>query len=199
VAEATKKCPDCAETVLAEAKVCKHCGARFDGQPSQPKHETVYIERRGNGFAVAALAAGIVGLLFGLGPAILYVVPLAMGALALVFGLIGRRRANREPAIGRKAMATWGVALGIAGAITVENAVDDLGDELEQIDSSDSSNNSVTYDDCIDVAIDESDESFCDDLDANGHFTNLSDDPQGDCLSIATRTTEEDICGVLYP
>lgn len=26
---ATKKCPDCAETVLADAKVCKHCGYPF--------------------------------------------------------------------------------------------------------------------------------------------------------------------------
>jgi hypothetical protein len=26
---ATKKCPDCAETILADAKVCKHCGYRF--------------------------------------------------------------------------------------------------------------------------------------------------------------------------
>ncbi|MDP7724764.1 DUF2510 domain-containing protein [Mycobacterium sp. TY814] len=25
----TKKCPDCAETILAEAKVCKHCGYRY--------------------------------------------------------------------------------------------------------------------------------------------------------------------------
>jgi hypothetical protein len=25
----TKTCPDCAETVLAEARVCKHCGYRF--------------------------------------------------------------------------------------------------------------------------------------------------------------------------
>ena len=24
-----KKCPDCAETILADAKVCKHCGYRF--------------------------------------------------------------------------------------------------------------------------------------------------------------------------
>ena len=32
----TKVCPDCAETVLAEAKVCKHCGKRFeeDAEPS---------------------------------------------------------------------------------------------------------------------------------------------------------------------
>jgi len=28
----TKSCPDCAETVLAAANVCKHCGYRFDEQ-----------------------------------------------------------------------------------------------------------------------------------------------------------------------
>jgi len=28
----TKLCPDCAETVLAAANVCKHCGYRFDEQ-----------------------------------------------------------------------------------------------------------------------------------------------------------------------
>lgn len=30
IALGTKKCPDCAEVVLAEALVCKHCGRRFD-------------------------------------------------------------------------------------------------------------------------------------------------------------------------
>ena len=29
-ARPTRACPDCAETVLAEARVCKHCGYRFD-------------------------------------------------------------------------------------------------------------------------------------------------------------------------
>jgi Uncharacterised protein family UPF0547 len=28
-AESTKQCPDCAETVLVQARVCKHCGYRF--------------------------------------------------------------------------------------------------------------------------------------------------------------------------
>lgn len=28
----TKTCPECAETVLSAANVCKHCGHRFDGQ-----------------------------------------------------------------------------------------------------------------------------------------------------------------------
>ncbi|MFV8315324.1 DUF2510 domain-containing protein [Mycobacterium sp. 23] len=34
-AERTKKCPDCAETILAAAKVCKHCGYRY-AAPSAP-------------------------------------------------------------------------------------------------------------------------------------------------------------------
>lgn len=29
-AEQFKRCPDCAETVLADARVCKHCHYRFD-------------------------------------------------------------------------------------------------------------------------------------------------------------------------
>jgi hypothetical protein len=29
----TKTCPDCAETVLAAARVCKHCGFRFEDAP----------------------------------------------------------------------------------------------------------------------------------------------------------------------
>lgn len=34
-AEETKRCPECAETILAAARVCKHCGARLDG--SEPR------------------------------------------------------------------------------------------------------------------------------------------------------------------
>ncbi|MEB4212316.1 zinc ribbon domain-containing protein [Mycobacterium sp. 94-17] len=34
----TKQCPDCAETILAAAKVCKHCGYRF---PLPVAHETM--------------------------------------------------------------------------------------------------------------------------------------------------------------
>ena len=35
------KCPDCAELVLREARVCKHCGCRLAPQ-LEPKDDTVY-------------------------------------------------------------------------------------------------------------------------------------------------------------
>jgi hypothetical protein len=35
----TKKCPDCAETVLADANVCKHCGYRFASVAGSDSHE----------------------------------------------------------------------------------------------------------------------------------------------------------------
>jgi hypothetical protein len=35
----TKKCPDCAETILIDAKVCKHCGYRF-ARATGPKPAT---------------------------------------------------------------------------------------------------------------------------------------------------------------
>jgi hypothetical protein len=31
VTEPTKRCPDCAETIMAAANVCRYCGRRFDG------------------------------------------------------------------------------------------------------------------------------------------------------------------------
>ena len=31
-----KKCPDCAELVLSEARVCKHCGYRFSNAVKTP-------------------------------------------------------------------------------------------------------------------------------------------------------------------
>lgn len=35
--EATRRCPDCAETILVEARVCKHCGARlYTQEPKAP-------------------------------------------------------------------------------------------------------------------------------------------------------------------
>jgi hypothetical protein len=43
--EHQKQCPDCAEMVRAEARVCRFCGYRFDGRPRD--------ERRGGGSSSA--------------------------------------------------------------------------------------------------------------------------------------------------
>lgn len=82
----------------------------------------------GNGLAVAALVLGIVGLFFGFIP-LTFFLAWILGVLALVFGLIGRRR----PA--RKAMATWGavlglaaIAMGVVGVVVLDQAIDDLDD-----------------------------------------------------------------------
>ncbi len=39
--EATKKCPYCAETILIDAKKCKHCGELLDSQLK--KKETIKV------------------------------------------------------------------------------------------------------------------------------------------------------------
>ena len=36
-----RKCPFCAETVLLEAKVCKHCGRDFAPVSSQPAEQVI--------------------------------------------------------------------------------------------------------------------------------------------------------------
>lgn len=59
--EATKTCPHCAETILAEAKVCKHCGRDIDGKAVQVEDES---QRRATGIILGLLlAAALVGIL----------------------------------------------------------------------------------------------------------------------------------------
>lgn len=41
---ATKTCPDCAETVLAQARVCKHCGYRFAPVGGSAEADTIQQE-----------------------------------------------------------------------------------------------------------------------------------------------------------
>lgn len=88
-----------------------------------------------NGMAVAALVCGITGVVLGLIP-LFFVAAWALGVLAWVFGVVGRRRA---PARGGRTMATWGVVLGvlaivfgIIGVVIVGDAFDDFDRELRQ-------------------------------------------------------------------
>lgn len=89
----------------------------------------VYVERQGNGMAVAGLTLGILGVLFGLIP-ILFFFAWVLGVLAFVFGLVGR---GKKYGGFRRKMATVAVllgvasfALGIVGVAIVDDAVDDI-------------------------------------------------------------------------
>jgi hypothetical protein len=70
------------------------------------------------------------------GPLLPIPVAWALGAVALVLGIIALRRVRREPAVGRRGMSIWGVVLGVAalglgtwGAVIVA----DVGEDLENL------------------------------------------------------------------
>lgn len=118
-------------------------GALGPTPASNGTEQTVYVERRGNGFAVTALVCGIVGAVFGLIP-FTFIIAVVLGLLALVFGILGRRRAKREPAAGRKGMALAGailgaiaLTLGVIGAVIVDEAVTELDEGLSCIEEAD--------------------------------------------------------------
>lgn len=62
------------------------------------------MENQSNGMAVASLTLGIIGIVFS----IFALIGIAVGLLALTFGLIGRQQPYR------RTMATWGAVLGLA-------------------------------------------------------------------------------------
>jgi hypothetical protein len=106
----------------------------YQGQPSQ---QVVYVERAGNGLAVASLVLGIVGVVFGLIP-LTFFIALICGVLALIFGIVGWRAANKGR--GRKGLAVSGTVLGVvalllafAGVFIIGEAADDLENELDEI------------------------------------------------------------------
>ncbi len=93
-----------------------------------------------NGFAVAALVLGIIGAVFGLIPFTFWLAWI-LGVLAIVFGVIGRRRVDREPAAGKQSMATAGlvlgivaIALGIIGLIVLTTLINDVGSAIDDLD-----------------------------------------------------------------
>lgn len=100
------------------------------------------IEREpSNGLAIAALVCGIVGVVLGILPWTFWAA-WVLGVLAIVFGAIGRRKADREPASGRRSMATAGLILGIVaivfgiiGLIVLMSFFNDVGSSLNELES----------------------------------------------------------------
>jgi hypothetical protein len=107
-------------------------------QPQYPSVVQPTTEEPARGLAIAALVCGIVGVVVGLIP-ILFVATLALGLVALVLGGIAwtiRRRAHvkRGVAIAGTILGVLALTLGIVGVVIVNNAFNDLGNDLDQID-----------------------------------------------------------------
>jgi len=65
-----------------------------------------------NGFAVAGLTCGIVGVVLALTPFTFFVAWI-LAIPGIVFGILGRKRVDANPSLGRKGLATAGLILGI--------------------------------------------------------------------------------------
>jgi len=105
-----------------------------------------------NGFAITALVLGIVGILFGLIPLTGFIA-FILGATGLVFALSNRGRIKRGRSDAKKMTIFGGVlsaialALGIWGMIILFTAVDQFGEDMEDI-----GNDLDSYSQCIDDA-----------------------------------------------
>lgn len=92
-----------------------------------------------NGLGAAALACGLIGILLGQVP-LLFFGSGALGVLAIVFGLIGIRRALRGRASNRAVAVTGlvtgvaAVALAIWGVVIIMSGLNTVSGELDRLD-----------------------------------------------------------------
>jgi Uncharacterised protein family UPF0547 len=90
----TKTCPDCAETVDADARVCRFCGYRFEPKRETPRRVRTKTPASccgcscGSSGLIALLAFGVISLSSGLGM-------VAAVLVSLVAAVIGAQLAHR--------------------------------------------------------------------------------------------------------
>src|SRR5215207_2277285 len=100
MAEATKPCPMCGETILAVAKKCRFCHYYLDPQlrrenvatPSATDRMLMPVGRTGSAIAAGYLALFAVLPLFGAVP----------GLLALAFGIKALKQIKTDPTLSGK-------------------------------------------------------------------------------------------------
>jgi hypothetical protein len=99
------KCPRCASTSAVSANNCKSCGMPFTMEGT-----TLEAAGTSNGFCVASLVLGIIGL-----PAGCILLP---PLLAIIFGIIGYNQVSKSGVEGGgKGMAIAGIICGVIGCI----------------------------------------------------------------------------------
>lgn len=96
------RCPRCAGVSAISANNCKACGMPFTMEGT-----TLEAAGSSNGFAVASLVLGIIGI-----PAACAVIP---PVLAVIFGLIALSQIGKAGESGGKGMAIAGTILGVIG------------------------------------------------------------------------------------
>lgn len=121
--------------LLSEEGIAPDRALRHTSGVSHP-HWPVYQHRgmeeseptvvRGEGMAVASLATGLIGVLFGFVPFFFFVAWI-LGVLALVFGFVGRARDRpRRKMAGLGAfLGAVSIALGVIGAVLLVTVVAD--------------------------------------------------------------------------
>jgi hypothetical protein len=96
------RCARCSAASPITANNCKACGMPFTMEGT-----TVEAAGGNNGFAVAGLVLGIIGL-----PGFMCIIP---WVLAIIFGSVGYSQIARSGAEGGKGMAIAGIVLGVIG------------------------------------------------------------------------------------
>ena len=97
----TKTCPDCAETVNADARVCRFCGYRFDQARERPRRVRTKTPASccgcscGSSGLIALLTFTVIGLWSGLG----MVAALPVSVVAAVIGAQLAHRLAQYPVV----------------------------------------------------------------------------------------------------